>query len=326
MSSLKLLKWLIGVSLSLLFLVGCGAPSTESASDAAAASSTPVPPALTFTSVPLPTTTADPLVTVKLKSKDPIEKAIAAQQIAASGVYPDGAIEALIECLDDFTRLIPSDKVPVVPPGPFSRNPDETSPSQQCENALIRIGEPAVEPLLSALARYGEGWHREKISESLGLIGDARALPPLIDLLNKGSVSSVAVAVARLGGEKASDALMNAFNTVENASAHSNLVYALGYSKDKRFLPVLLDLVADKDRGVKLNAIMALGYLGNTGAVPALVKLLQDTDLHARWYSCEALGEIGDPNAILPLQELLSREQESVVRDAAADALDKIGK
>jgi HEAT repeat protein len=75
---------------------------------------------------------------------------------------------------------------------------------------------------------------------------------------------------------------------------------------------------------VKLSAIMALGYLGNSGAVPTLVKLLEDEDLHARWYSCNALGEIGDPEAILPLQELLDRETESVVRDAATDALEKI--
>jgi HEAT repeat protein len=318
----KSLQQMIGVSLSVLFLVGCSAPSAAPVSNAPAETPTPVPPMLTSTPKP----SADPLLINRLGSNDPVEKAMAAHQIAATGLYPDGAIEALIECLDDFTRLIPSDKIPVVPPGPFSRDPNETSPSQQCENALVQIREPAVEPLIAALGRYDEGWHREKIAESLGLIGDSRALTPLIDLLDKGSVSLVVVAVARIGGEQASDALTRAYNTVDNAATYSNLVYALGYSKDKRFLPILLDLLAHKDRGVKLNAIMALGYLGNPDAVPALVNLLQDADLHARWYSCEALGEIGDPDAILPLQELLSREQESVVRDAAADALDKISK
>jgi len=191
---------------------------------------------------------------------------------------------------------------------------------------LVQIGEPALEPLIAALGRYDEGWHREHIAESLGLIGDSRALAPLIDLLDEGSVWLVAVAVGRIGGEQASDALLRAYNQVDDIANSRHLVYALGYSQDERFLPILLDMVAQENRSVKLNAIIALGHLGNADAVPVLVELLQDEDLHARWYSCEALGEIGDPEAILPLQELLDREETSVVRNAAADALEEISK
>ena len=336
----KLLRLMIGVTSVVLLLVGCGAPAATPVSEAPAAASTlgpstatpvppiptPVPPMLTPTPVPRPSISADPSLLLRLRSDDPVEKAIAAQQIAATGLYPDGSIEALIECLDDFTRLIPSDKVPIIPPPTFTRDPNETSPSEQCVNALVQIGGPAVEPLIAALGRYDEGWHREHIAESLGLIGDSRALAPLINLLDKGSAGLVAIAVGRTGGEQASDALLRAYNRVGDAANNRYLVYALGYSQDERFLPILLDMVAQEDRSVKLDAIIALGHLGNRDAVPALVKLLQDEDLHARWYSCEALGEIGDPEAILPLQELLDREEESVVRNAAADALEKISR
>jgi HEAT repeat protein len=313
-----------------LFLNACGETPTAISS----ATAMPVPPIDTLTLIPSPTPTqvpmpspsANPLLLLGLRSDDPAEKAMAAQQIAVTGLYPDGSIEALIECLGDSTRLIPSDKVPKVPPAQFSRDPNETSPGEQCEYALVQIGEPAVESLIAALGRYDEGRHRERIADSLGLIGDSRALAPLIDLLDKDSVGKVAVAVARLGGEQASDALLRAYNRVEDAATYMNLVYAMGYSKDDRFLPILLDLLAQEDQGVKLNAIIALGYLGNRDAVPSLVKLLQDEDLHARWYASEALGEIGDPAAIIPLQELLCREEEDVVRKVAADALGKINK
>lgn len=335
MSYQKWLQQVIGVMLVTVFLVGCGATAATSVSEApvatstlvpSAATPTPEPPTATPTPVPTSSPIADPSLLLRLRSDDSVEKAMAAQQIAVTGLYPDGSIEALIECLDDFTRLIPSDKVPVIPPGPYSRDPNETNPSEQCVNALVQIGEPALEPLIAALGRYDEGWHREHIAESLGLIGDSRALAPLIDLLDEGSVWLVAVAVGRIGGEQASDALLRAYNQVDDIANSRHLVYALGYSQDERFLPILLDMVAQENRSVKLNAIIALGHLGNADAVPVLVELLQDEDLHARWYSCEALGEIGDPEAILPLQELLDREETSVVRNAAADALEEISK
>jgi len=315
MSGQKVLRQIVGATLVIVFLVGCGAPAVTLVSEAPAATPTPVP-------TPSPTT--DPLLLLKLRSDDPAEKAMAARQVAVTGWYPDGSIEALIECLGDFTRLIPSDKVPIIPPGPYSRDPNETSPSEQCVNALVQIGEPAVEPLIAALGGDYGYWHREHIAESLGLIGDPRALAPLVNLLNEGNVGLVAIAVARIGGEQASDALSRAYNQVDHTANTRDLIYALGYSQDERFLPVLLDMVAQGDRSIKLDAIIALGHLGNGDAIPVLVELLHDEDLHARWYSCGALGEIGDPEAILPLQELLDREKESVVRNAAAEALEKI--
>jgi HEAT repeat protein len=324
----KFHRLIIGVTSVILLLVGCSAPAAPTTRPVPEVPATPVPasevPAATSTPVPVPSQTADPSLLIKLSSDDPLEKALAAQQIAAFGSYPDGSFEALIECLDDFTRLIPSDKVPVIPPPQFTFDPNETSPSELCIFALVQIGEPAVEPLIAALGRYDEGWHREKIAVSLGLIGDSRALVPLISLLDQGSLSEVAIAVGRLGGEQASAALLRAYNRVAGTANNRYFVYALGYSQDEKFLPILLDLVAQEDRSVKLSAIMALGYLGNRGATPALVELLQSDDLHVRWYSSEALGEIGDPQAILPLQELVDKEAESVVRDAAANALAKI--
>jgi HEAT repeat protein len=319
MHYMKLMRLIIGVTSVVLLLVGCSAPATPTTRPVSEV------PAATSTPVPMPSQTADPSLLLKLRSDDPAVKAMAAQQIAATGLYPDGSIEALIECLDDLTRLIPSDKVPIIPPPQYTRDSNETSPSEQCIFALVQIGEPAVEPLIAALDSYGKGQHLEKIAQSLGLIGDSRALAPLIKLLDEDSLSQVAIAVGRLGGVEASDALSRACDRIgADIATYNSLIYALGYSQDERFLPILLDMVAQEDRSVKLSAIMALGYLGNSGAVPTLVKLLEDEDLHARWYSCNALGEIGDPEAILPLQDLLDRETESVVRDAATDALEKI--
>jgi hypothetical protein len=48
--------------------------------------------------------------------------------------------------------------------------------------ALVKIGTPAVEPLIKAMVGDGKKIHRRAI-ESLGKIGDSRAVEPLIQAL-----------------------------------------------------------------------------------------------------------------------------------------------
>jgi len=179
-------------------------PITATPSRAQPTAIPPTPtPTLAPTATPAPAARApDPALIEVLTGEDAPEKAMAAMRIGATS-YSEGVVQALIECLDDFTRLIPSDKIPMIPPGPLSTDPNETTASEQCVNALVRIGEPAVEPLIAALAGDYGFWHLEHIAEALGLIGDARALPPLLELLNQGRVELISIAVGRLGGEEA---------------------------------------------------------------------------------------------------------------------------
>lgn len=58
-------------------------------------------------------------------------------------------------------------------------------------HALINIGEPAVEPLIKALKDVNNEI-RVGAASSLGWIGDARAIEPLIEVLNKYDDESMA--------------------------------------------------------------------------------------------------------------------------------------
>jgi len=64
-------------------------------------------------------------------------------------------------------------------------------PRQAVVEALVKIGKPAVEPLLEELANE-EKDIRERVVWALGEIGDARAVEPLIALLEDWSVRSTA--------------------------------------------------------------------------------------------------------------------------------------
>jgi len=301
-------------------------PVTATPSRAQPTAIPPTPtPTLAPTATPAPAARApDPALIEVLTGEDAPEKAMAAMRIGATS-YSEGVVQALIECLDDFTRLIPSDKIPMIPPGPLSTDPNETTASEQCVNALVRIGEPAVEPLIAALAGDYGFWHLEHIAEALGLIGDARALPPLLELLNQGRVELISIAVGRLGGEEAYQALLKAYQEDDNLQNHSRLIWALGYTQDERFLPILLELASRDDRYFKLDGIIALGHLRHPGAVPRLTELLAEEDTHVRWFSCDALGEIGSPEAIPALKGLLETEEHPTVKRAATEALELLG-
>ncbi len=109
-------------------------------------------------------------------------------------------------------------------------------------------------------------------AESLGNIGDSRAVPLLIESSN------------------------DPHENVRRACA-----WALGNIRDSRAVPLLIELLNDNDFAVRRTSIEALGKIGEPSAVPLLIETLNGTDISARKASAEALGRIKDHRAIMPL-------------------------
>ena len=91
-------------------------------------------------------------------------------------------------------------------------------------------------------------------------------------------------------------------------------------------VPLLTDLLKDRDSTVRSSAAYALGEFGPEAraAIPALMELLKDKDA-SRAAAASALGDIGpEASAATPaIIELLNDENEKVRRDAD-EALEKI--
>jgi HEAT repeat protein len=91
--------------------------------------------------------------------------------------------------------------------------------------------------------------------------------------------------------------------------------------------PLILALEKDEGAHVRASAARALGKIGDSRAVNALIAALKNKH---HWYgsvrddAAAALGMIGDSRAVGPLIDAL-RDEESSVRKAAGQALDKIG-
>jgi HEAT repeat protein len=132
-------------------------------------------------------------------------------------------------------------------------------------NALVKIGKPAVEPLIAALMDKDLIVRRNAVM-ALGGIKDASAVEPLIAALKD-----------------------------KDLIVRRNAVTALGQIKDAGAVEPLIAALKDESPIVRGNAATALGQIKDASAVEPLIAALKDRDAIVRTNATTALGEIGKP-------------------------------
>ena len=159
---------------------------------------------------------------------------------------------------------------------------ESESPSTRVA-AVVGIGRSSnregVKPLITALRDSDADVAREAAT-SLGLLGQASAVEPLIDVLTNvdGYFHSVvraaaAFSLAQLGDVRAVDALLNGVHdSIGEASAES--VRALATLRDPRAVAPLIQVVRNHNgyflSAVRQAAVLALAHLGGTEAIAEL--------------------------------------------------------
>ncbi len=150
--------------------------------------------------------------------------------------HPDG-IGPLIKALDDDIQLV----------------------RRYATSSLIKLNQPAVEPLISALDRASDR-AAGGIIRVLGDIGDKRSLVPLLNYVD---------------GPVRSDAFL-----------------ALGKLRDPRAEQALIKGLSDSDWQVRMNAAMAIGPIGTALSVAPLRLSLEDEVLVVREWAARSLSTI----------------------------------
>ncbi len=161
-----------------------------------------------------------------------------------------------------------------------------------------------------------------RAAESLGKLGDARAVEPLINALHHsdGDIrSSAADALVELGGVGAVEPLITALRDPVG-DVRLRAAYVLGKLGDARAVDPLITALYDPNEDVCRRASAALVELGNPQAVDPLIAALRDPNGDVRRHAAYILGELGDTRAIESLIAAL-RDSDRVVRLHAAAAL-----
>lgn len=150
---------------------------------------------------------------------------------------------------------------------------------------------------------------RAYAAEGLGGVGDAHAVPPLINALSDNNSTVRRFAISSLGkirDDRAIDVLIPFLQDGE-ADMRCAAVVALGelgLSEDRfstppvQIIEALINSITDPDRAVCSAAVVALGRIGNLQAVSALNALAEATESEwIRRYISEALHQIEEQNA-----------------------------
>lgn len=186
-----------------------------------------------------------------------------------------------------------------------------------------------VKGLIKALHYQKKRYVRLAAAEALGEIGDARAVDPLIAVLqddNEDVRRAAAEALGKIRDKRAVEPLLEIFKDSEVWWAAE----ALGELGDKRAVEPLIRVVNSRGSGMR-PAMVALGKIGADNAaddavdqiLQVLNEVVNDKNVgeKTRCVAIDALGDIGDCRAI----ELLLKCLEDEVAEAATQALLKIG-
>ncbi|MBZ0300611.1 MAG: HEAT repeat domain-containing protein [Anaerolineae bacterium] len=221
---------------------------------------------------------------------------------------------------------------------------------------LVRIGAPAVEPLISVLDDPNPNV-RSGAARALGKIGDTRALGSLIFRLRYDSdveVRKSAVWALHMGGGRAVGPLIEALRDPDewvrfgavivlakigdpaidpliNALrdnlplVRANAAETLGRIADYRAAEALGNALHDPDDNVWQQAAVSLGRMRDARAVKPLIRMVQSPASVLRTKAIKALGQIRDVRAVDPLIDVVYNEQDRWMRLFAIEALGHIG-
>jgi HEAT repeat protein len=189
------------------------------------------------------------------------------------------------------------------------------------------IGVMLVPRLLQVLRGRQVGYSvRESAVEALGRIGDAEAVPGLLEALHDADADvrwAAAAALERIGDAAAVPGLLEALHDAD-ADVRWAAAAALERIGDAAAVPGLLAALRDANAGVRRAAAEMLGQIGDAAAVPGLLHALRDAEARVREAAAKALGQIGDATAVPGLLHALG-DTAWLVRAAAAEALGRIG-
>ena len=178
--------------------------------------------------------------------------------------------------------------------------------------ALVRIGVPAVPPLLALLGDTNPST-RHNAAHALGKVGDALGVDSLIQTLDDADpnvVQKAAFALGQIGDARAVTALVGLLgNDHRDVQAAVNSVLE-GFGAAA--LEPLAGALASPRWQVREQAADILGMIGDELSVPALAQALDDAHWQVRFAVVTALAAIDSISARRALQAALNDPHERV--------------
>ncbi len=232
--------------------------------------------------------TADPLIIEQARSADPDARQKAAFLVAHSA--DERNLPLMFELLGDkdwrvrktIVDGLVRDARPEIIQGLLDALADAENAGKRnsATEALIRIGETAIEPIVSRLRAEKDIDVRLSLVNLIGDLRSREGFDILIELLEQESDINVASSiVSSLGKYRDASALphlMRALRTREDLWLKFHVVEALGEIGDRSALPAILPLYAEKS--LRKPVLEAVGKIADVGTVNFLLRIIADEE------------------------------------------------
>ena len=182
-------------------------------------------------------------------------------------------------------------------------------------NNLVKIGQPAVEKLISRFNK-SSGRTRAYFLKALGRIADMRASGIFINAIldEDRDVFWVATAIQQDIRDPNSVPVLIASLEHENYWRQARAASTLRTIGDRRALKPLVKVIED-EKGHKLArsaAIAAIGIIGGADVIDILLKAVKENDEDIQWAVLSSLSYIGNHRAVKILVDMANRHPDRV--------------
>src|SRR5688572_6904916 len=179
-------------------------------------------------------------------------------------------------------------------------------------DGLVRDARPeVVTGLLNALADPENAGKRNSSTEALVRIGES-AIKPIVDRLRNEQDIDVRLSLVNLIGDLRSregfEILIELLEGENDINVASSIVSSLGKYRDATALPHLMRVLREReDLWLKFHVVEAVGEIGDRAALPAILPLYAEKSL--RKPVLEAIGKIADVGTVNFLLRVIAEEE-----------------
>ncbi len=198
--------------------------------------------------------------------------------------------------------------------------------SRRAKKDLVDWGANSVEPLITVVRDWKNqpADLRVECVDILGEIGDKRAVPVIIDVIDEDRMTmryNAARALGRIGDKKAAPALIKSLGD-EEWEVRFYATEALGKIDDKSAAKPLANLIlVDPSDKVRLAAIESLDKLEGTTEYRSVLEAFADSNQEIRSYAVELAASWDVKEAVPAIVDMLKNDRSNTVRASCAHAL-----
>ena len=203
--------------------------------------------------------------------------------------------------------------------------PDTTTPPAQGSERRQLQDTSSVVPALIARLKDDDAGVRRAAAQSLGRLGDRRAVQPLIAILADAEAEVRRSAIEALADLEDPAAIGPIAGLLKDSDTDvkKEALDALGHFDQKIPTAGVVELLDDPSADVRHEAVNLLENTHDRGAAPAIAKLIHDPSTDVREAVINALGNLGDQSSAAAITASLS-DASGDVRQQALNALENL--